>query len=72
MKPEKAKPSTTLKLRTTRKEIAATTSTWEMETNISKDIELDIKAATMTPSTVVREGLLRSMAELTIRDETVM
>jgi hypothetical protein len=66
VKVEKIMPSITLKPRTTRRGIAATTSTWAIEMNISKDIELDIKAAMMTPIIIVRESSLRSMAVKTL------
>jgi len=69
VKAEKVMPNITLKPRTTRREIAATTNTWAIETNISKDIELDIKAAMMTPIIIVREGSLRSMAVKTLAKE---
>jgi hypothetical protein len=74
VKPEKITPSITLKLRTIRKGIAATTSTWEIETNTSRDIGLAIKVAMTMPSTIVREGSLRSMAVKTLAkiEETVM
>jgi hypothetical protein len=59
---EKITPSISLKPKTIKREIAATTSTWEIGTNTSKDIELDIKVATTTPFIIVRAGLLRYMA----------
>jgi hypothetical protein len=74
VRPERVMPSITLTLRTTRRETAATISIWEIETNTSRDIEPDIKVAMMTPSTIVPEGSLRSMAVKTLAkvDETVM
>jgi hypothetical protein len=59
---EKVMPSITLKLRTIRKEIAATTSTWEIKANTSRDIELGIRAVMTTPSIIVPAGSLRYTA----------